>query len=715
VNLAERAAEEPGVCVTLGPIIHNRHVVERLLSLGVGMIDSPEEAEHGGRVIIRSHGAARDVIETLTVRGVRVIDATCPDVKKIHRIMEAATGQVVMVGKRDHPEVLAACGWCENPVVVESAEEFDAWLRDSENRQKPLTVVFQTTLPRENMTQCKEVLKKWCTSCEIFDTICDATSKRQAEAKKLAEASDAMVVIGDRDSANSRSLARICSGHCSDVCFIEGADELDLSRFAERETIGVIAGASTPAWIIKEVYQTMSEEILKETEEVENTPVQAEEAEVIPVQAEEVVEAVPAQAEEEESFEALLEKSIKTLHTGEKVTCLVTAISPTEISVDLGTKHAGYIPVHELTDELDVNPADLVEIGKEIEAFVVRVNDVEGTAMLSKKRLDTVKYWEEIEKAVENKTTVEGIVSEENKGGVVVRVKGIRVFVPASQTGIPRGQELSGLMGQRVKLRITEVNQSRRRVVGSIRAVGSEERREKAQKTWAEIENGKHYTGTVKSLTAYGAFVDIGGVDGMIHVSELSWSRIKSPADVLKVGDSIDVYVISFDREKEKISLGHKDPNQNPWKMFTDKFEKGSVATVKVVKLMPFGAFAEIMPGVDGLIHISQIADRRINRPDEVLSEGQEVQVKVTDIDYEKKNVSLSMRALLEDLGASKAAEEEAVFEEDVVVYNTDVDKPEPEELDVIVEVLAEEPVVVEEVVEVSEEPAMEEASAEEA
>jgi len=709
VNLAEKASQEPGDCVTLGPIIHNRHVVERLLSLGVGMIDSPEEASPGSRVIIRSHGAARDVVESLTARGIEVIDATCPDVKKIHRIMEAASGQVVMVGKRDHPEVLAACGWCENPLVVESAAEFDAWLSVSENRKKPLTVVFQTTLARENMAQCQEVLKKWCTSCEIFDTICNATSKRQAEAKKLAEASEAMVVIGDRDSANSRNLARICSGYCSDVCFIEGADELDLSRFAETGVIGVIAGASTPAWIIKEVYQTMSEEILKETEEVETVPAQAEEVESTPVQAEEA-ESAPVQGEEEESFEALLEKSIKTLHTGEKVTCLVTAISPTEISVDLGTKHAGYIPVHELTDELDVNPADLVEIGKEIEAFVVRVNDVEGTAMLSKKRLDTVKYWEEIEKAVENKTTVEGIVSEENKGGVVVGVKGIRVFVPASQTGIPRGQELSGLMGQRVKLRITEVNQSRRRVVGSIRAVGSEERREKAQKTWAEIENGKHYAGTVKSLTAYGAFVDIGGVDGMIHVSELSWSRIKSPADVLKVGDTIDVYVISFDREKEKISLGHKDPNQNPWKMFTDQFEKGSVATVKVVKLMPFGAFAEVMPGVDGLIHISQIADRRINRPDEVLSEGQEVQVKVTDIDYEKKNVSLSMRALLEDLGASKAADEEEVFEEDVIVYNTDVDKPEPEELDVVVEIAAEEPVVVEEVVEVSPEP-VEEAS----
>ena len=703
VNLAEQASREPGAVATLGPIIHNRHVVERLKSLGVGMIASPEEAISGSRVIIRSHGATRDVIEQLTARGVTVIDATCPDVKKIHRIMEAATGQVVMMGKRDHPEVVAACGWCESPLVMESAEELDAWLSIEENRQKPLTVVFQTTLARENMEQCQEIIKKWCTSCEMFDTICDATSKRQAEAKKLAEASDVMVVIGGRDSANSRSLAKICSDYCQDVCFIEGMDELDLGRLTGTRRVGVIAGASTPAWIIKEVYQTMSDEILKDTEEVEQTSVET------------AVEAVPAQGEpEEESFEAMLEKSIKTLHTGDKITCIVTAISPTEISVDLGTKHAGYIPVHELTDELDVNPADLVEIGKEIEAFVVRVNDVEGTAMLSKKRLDTVKNWDEIEKAVESKTTMEGIVTEENKGGVVVRVKGIRVFVPASQTGIPRDQPMTELMGKRVKLRISEVNQARRRVVGSIRAVGSEERREKAAKTWAEMENGKRYAGTVKNLAAYGAFVDIGGVDGMVHVSELSWNRIKSPADVLKVGDPIDVYIISFDREKGKISLGHKDPNQNPWKQFTDQFEKGSVATVKIVKLMPFGAFAEVVPGVDGLIHISQIADRRIGRPDEVLSEGQEVQVQITDIDYEKKNVSLSMRALLEGLGASKAADEgEEVFEEDVVVYNTDIDKPEPEELDVVVEVVAEDPVVVEEVVEVIEEPATEEAPAE--
>jgi len=331
--------------------------------------------------------------------------------------------------------------------------------------------------------------------------------------------------------------------------------------------------------------------------------------------------------------------------------------------------------------------------------------------MLSKKRLDTVKNWDMIEEAMKAKTVVEGIVTEENKGGVVVRVKGIRVFVPASQTGIPKDQPLTGLLREKVKLRITEVNQSRRRVVGSIRMVGSEERREKAEKTWAEIEVGKRYAGTVKSLTTYGAFIDIGGVDGMVHVSELSWKRVKSPADVLKVGDPIDVYVISFDKEKGKISLGHKDPSLNPWKMFTDKYEKGSVAKVKVVKLMPFGAFAEIVPGVDGLIHISQIADRRIGKPEEFLSEGQEIDVQITDIDYEKKNISLSIRALIEDVkgGESAAAPVEAYEEEtgdeDFVVYDTDINKPEAveEEVEVVeqpeeapeveVEIVVEEPV----------------------
>ena len=686
VELAERVAAAGNRAVTLGPIIHNHHVVEHLRARGVDTIDSPEQAAPGDRVIIRSHGVGQAVIAALEARGAEIIDATCPDVKKIHRIIEAAhqaKRQVVVVGKRDHPEVIAACGWCETPVVAESAEELERWILADENRRNPMTVVFQTTYNREKMKSVGEILKKWCTSAEIFDTICDATSKRQAEAAALAKRLDAMVVIGDQQSANSRHLAEICMAHSDCVIFLESADELLPDRFDKMDTIGIIAGASTPLWIIKEVYQTMNDEIMKNTEEPEVTPAQPEPEVAAPIVSA-TVEEPAAPAQEEESFEAMLERSIKTLHTGEKVVGIVAAITPTEVTVDLGTKQSGYIPIHELTDDPEEKVEDLIQIGGEVQCYVMRVNDVEGMVMLSKKRLDTVKHWDEIETARKDRLVVEGLVTEENKGGLVVRVKGIRIFVPASQTGIPKDQPLTELVGKKVKLRVTEVNQSRRRVVGSIRMVSSEIRREAAQKTWEGIEEGKRYEGTVKSLTPYGVFVDIGGVDGMVHVSELSWGRIKSPADVVKAGDPIEVYVISFDKEKGKISLGHKDPTKNPWKMFTDKYEKGSVAKVRVVKLMPFGAFAEIVPGVDGLIHISQIADRRIGKPEEFLSEGQEIDVRVIDIDYDKKNVSLSIRALVEEVApAPEAPAEDDGYDDeggDAVVYDTDINKPEPEE-----------------------------------
>ena len=363
----------------------------------------------------------------------------------------------------------------------------------------------------------------------------------------------------------------------------------------------------------------------------------------------------------EESFEEMLEKSIKTLHTGEKVTGMVTAITPTEIYVDLGTKHAGYIPVAELTDDPTVKVEDIVKVGDEIETCVVRVNDAEGVVTLSKKRLDSVKSWDDVEAACEDHTTVEGVVTEENKGGVVVSVKGVRVFVPASQTGIPRDQPMTELLKQKVKLRITEVNRARRRVVGSIRAVTAAERAEKAAEVWNNIEEGKRYRGVVKSLTSYGAFVDIGGVDGMVHVSELSWSRIKHPSEVVNPGDEVEVYVISFDPEKRKISLGMKDKSQDPWANFVDSYKPEDTAKVRVVKLMTFGAFAEVVPGVDGLIHISQLADHRVDKPADVVSEGDEVEVKITDIDYDKKKVSLSIRALLEEAQRTEDGEDGAV------------------------------------------------------
>mgnify|MGYP002793293765 FL=1 len=632
VQMAEMAAEEGRPCVMLGPIIHNRDVIAYLESIGVGLVDTPEEVPPGTAVLIRSHGEGRPVHEALARLGRPVIDATCPNVSRIHQIVSRAEEggrQVLIIGTRTHPEVAAIAGWCRRPVVLEGAEELSNWLETApERRDIPLTMVSQTTSTRFIWDSCVEKAKKECTNLKIFDTICNATCKRQSEAQALAARSDAMVVIGGRESSNTKRLAELCGALCPMVVWIERAAELEPSNLCRKASIGITAGASTPEWIIKEVYDKMSDENI----------------------------------EIEESFAEMLEKSIKTLNTGEKVTGVVTGITPTEIYVDLGTKHAGYIPVSELTDDPTAKVEDLVKIGDEIETYVMRVNDQEGVVTLSKKRLDTVKSWDDIEQAREEHTTVEGVVTEENKGGVVVSIKGVRVFVPASQTGLPRETPMSQLLKQHVRLRITEVNRARRRVVGSIRAVEAEERAAKAAEVWANIEENKRYTGTVKSLTSYGAFVDIGGVDGMVHISELSWSRIKHPSEVVSVGDTVEVYVISFDKEKKKISLGMKDRSQNPWEVFTGKYQPGDVANVRVVKLMTFGAFAEVVPGVDGLIHISQIADHRIDKPGDVLSEGQMVDVKIIDIDYDNKKVSLSIRALLE--GGDEPAESENVNEE---------------------------------------------------
>ena len=632
VQMAEMAAEEGRPCVMLGPIIHNRDVIAYLESIGVGLVDTPEEVPPGVAVLIRSHGEGRPVHEALARLGRPVIDATCPNVSRIHQIVSRAEEggrQVLIIGTRTHPEVAAIAGWCRRPVVLEGVAELSNWLETApERRDIPLTMVSQTTSTRFIWDSCVEKAKKECTNLKIFDTICNATCKRQSEAQALAARSDAMVVIGGRESSNTKRLAELCGALCPMVVWIERAAELEPSNLCRKASIGITAGASTPEWIIKEVYDKMSDENI----------------------------------EIEESFAEMLEKSIKTLNTGEKVTGVVTGITPTEIYVDLGTKHAGYIPVSELTDDPTAKVEDLVKIGDEIETYVMRVNDQEGVVTLSKKRLDTVKSWDDIEQAREEHTTVEGVITEENKGGVVVSIKGVRVFVPASQTGLPRETPMSQLLKQHVRLRITEVNRARRRVVGSIRAVEAEERAAKAAEVWANIEENKRYTGTVKSLTSYGAFVDIGGVDGMVHISELSWSRIKHPSEVVSVGDTVEVYVISFDKEKKKISLGMKDRSQNPWEVFTGKYQPGDVANVRVVKLMTFGAFAEVVPGVDGLIHISQIADHRIDKPGDVLSEGQMVDVKIIDIDYDNKKVSLSIRALLE--GGDEPAESEDVNEE---------------------------------------------------
>ena len=629
VELAEDcAARAERPCVMLGSIIHNQDVIHRLEEQGLRVVERPEDVPEGSCVIIRSHGESRGVYQALERRNVRILDATCPNVKRIHEIVaqaEAQGRQPVIVGTPDHPEVTAIAGWCTHAVVVSGEEDLEAWLsEDPKRRDLPLTFVSQTTSTRKIWEGCLKKAKKECTNSEFFDTICEATSKRQNEARQLAQRCGMMVVIGDRKSSNTKRLAELCREACPHVQLIERAADLDLSQMPQAEMVGITAGASTPAWIIKEVYDKMSDEIM----------------------------------EIEKSFAELLEESIKTLNTGDKVTGTVVDITPTEIQVELGIKYPGYIPLSELSNDPTVKPEDVVKVGDEIETYVMLVSDRDCLVKLSKKRLDTVKGWEEIEDAKENETVMEGFVTEDNKGGVVVSIKGIPVFVPASQTGLPRETPMSELLKKKVRLVITEVNRARRRVVGSISKVTRAERAAAAEKVWAEIEDGKRYTGTVKSLTSYGAFVDIGGVDGMVHISELSWSRIKHPSEVVKVGDTVEVYVISADKEKKKISLGMKDHSQDPWTVFTSTYQVGDVANVRIVKLMTFGAFAEVVPGVDGLIHISQIADHRIDKPSDVLAEGDKVDVKITDVDMENKKISLSIRALLE--APAEEAEPEA-------------------------------------------------------
>ena len=634
VDTVEKAAAAGKQVVTLGPIIHNRHVVNRFDEMGVRVIESPREVLPGMTVIIRSHGVSRAVYEELKAQNVEVVDATCPFVKRIHGIVARAEEEgrlPIIMGTRSHPEVEGIAGWCRDCRVFEDVQELANWVEEEKiSSELPVCMVSQTTSTENSWKKSVNFAKKQFTNLKIFDTICKATDSRQTEAARLSSACQAMVVVGDTKSSNTGRLAMICRQHCEKVALVDNAGELNPAFFSGVHTVGITAGASTPAWIIKEVNKTMSE-------------------------------IINADAVQEENFEELLEQSIKTLNTGDKVIGVVTAIGNTEIQVDLGTKHAGYIPYDEVSADPSVKPEDILHPGDQIEVFVVRVNDQEGTVQLSKKKLDGMKIWDDMAAYVEDKTTVEGVVTEENKGGLVVMVKGIRVFVPASQSGVAKGGDMAAMVGQNVKLRVTEVNRPRRRVIGSIRAVTSEERKANQEKLWAEIEEGKKYNGTVKSLTSYGAFVDIGGVDGMVHVSELSWNRIKNPAEVVKVGDEIEVYVISFDPEKRKISLGYKTAEMNPWNQFMTSYQVGDVVDAKVVKLMTFGAFAEIMPGVDGLIHISQIADKRIGKPEDVLAEGQQVQVKITDVDAENKRISLSIRALLEPVAEEEAAADDVV------------------------------------------------------
>lgn len=618
---------------TTGELIHNPDIVSGLRRKGVIPASEDELREicagepDGIRrtIVIRAHGVTKGLSDLLAARAAAdplfaVEDCTCPYVKKIHRIVDENTSLetlTAILGDEGHPEVRGICSYVKGEYAVgETAEELCDKIRLYNINNRKVILVSQTTQKISEWRKCQKLFEKVCTKPIIFDTICSVTETRQNEAVLISRNVDMMVVIGGKNSSNTNKLYLTAKRNLAETYLAENTTELPLDRLRPHMKVGITAGASTPSGIIEEVKHIM----------------------------ENLIDTVYAG----EDFEGMLEQSLKTISTGETIKGTITGISSGEIHVDLGAKVTGIIPATELGETTAAEIAEKYHVGDEIEAIVVKYSDVDGIATLSRKKIENIVSWRKIVAAYEAQEILEGKIEAAVKGGVLINLFGLRVFIPASHTGVPKDGDISALVGTTQRVKIIEINESRRRAVASIRVVAREERKKLEAEFWQNIEEGKVYTGKVKSLTSYGAFVDLGGIDGMVHSSELSWTRISHPSDVVSIGQEITVYVKSFDKDARRISLGYKTEETNPWNVFMSTYTIGDVAKVKVVSLLPFGAFAELVPGVDGLIHISQLSTEKVASPADVLHVGDEVDVKIVDIDYENHKISLSIRALLD-------------------------------------------------------------------
>jgi len=616
VKLTYELLEQGRPVATLGPLIHNPQVVEDLESKGAITCDSVDDVPDGCEVVIRSHGVGQSVYDKISTRHLAYHDATCPFVTKIHKIAARAGAEGAMLlvaGDAKHPEVQGIVGHTTGKVeVFANLEELEKLLPEL-TQQKSIFAVAQTTFNVQSWETCKEFLKNQCTNAKIFDTICNATWARQQEAEDLSQKCDHMVVIGGHHSSNTQKLLQVAARHTKAIN-VETADELDKDWLNGARIVGVTAGASTPSSIIEEVLNCMSEEI-----------------------------------RDDMSFEEMLAASeAKPLYAGKIVKAKVISVSPTECVVGIdGSKHTGIVKLSEMSHDPNAKMEDLVKVDDELDLVVVKTNDQEGVDTLSRVRFEAQKGMKDVSEAAENGTVMEGDVMEANKGGVVVNVKGVRVFVPRSQATMRRDEDYTKLVGQHVKLVITEC--AGRKIVGSINKVTAEENKAKRDEFWKNVEVDKQYTGVVKSLTSYGAFVDIGGVDGLCHISELSWNNIKHPSEVVSVGDTIEVYVKSYDPENQKVSLGYKKEEDNPWEKLKNEYPIGSEFEAPVVSITKFGAFVRILPGIDGLVHISEISNERVNKVSDVLKVGDMVKVKLINVDFDRKRISLSMKACLNE------------------------------------------------------------------
>ena len=657
IELVNSLLDEGKKVCTLGPIIHNEQVVQKLADRGVVIAQTPDEVPDGHVLVIRSHGVPLPVYNELKQKNLQIQDATCPFVSKIHSIVTNASqmGDIILIaGNSEHPEVLGIKSRCSNDAYTfrDDVELSELLIKHPELKEKSVSVVAQTTFNTEIWKKCLEIFKKDCTNATLFDTICSATQSRQQEAAELSEKCDLMIVIGGLSSSNTAKLFHICSDHCRSV-LIQTAADLPFDEVKAANNIGVTAGASTPADIIKEVLSTMSE------------------------------------MQNNENFEELLEESFKNSNiNGKVVKGTVVGITPTEVFVDVGRKQSGIVELKELSDDPNAKPEDLVKVGDELELIILKTNDQEGYIYLSKKILESRKTMdkmiaaspkvttrrrrrddedesevesETVEQATEDKEPVvfEGVVTSVIKGGVLVACDSVNVFIPASQCMLKPKQQLDTLLRQKVKFVIIEVIKGGRgRVIGSIKKL--------AEKTfWDEIEPGKTYTGVVKSMTSYGVFVNLGPVDGMIHKSELSWDKVKDPKDVLSIGDVVEVRVKDVKKDKKNISLAYKKAEDNPWEILKNNYPIGSVIEAKVVGTPSFGAFVNILPGLDGLIHISQLSLDRVEKPTDVVKVGDVVTAAITNIDFENKHVSLSIKEVLKAQAEAAAAMEQQPVEEE--------------------------------------------------
>ena len=594
---------------TYGPIIHNEQVVSDLKKRGVRVLHSKEELEElkEGTVIIRSHGVPKEIYDIITSKGLELVDATCPFVRKIHRIVQKAGKegkQIIITGSAEHPEVEGIRGWCSEKVTIIS----EASQLDEIDWKQPACLVSQTTFNYKKFQDIVEIIEKKGYDIEVCNTICNATEERQLEARSIAKNVDAMIVIGDKHSSNSQKLFEISSKECARTIFIQTLDDLDLKLFESTGKVGITAGASTPQKIIKEVHASMTEK----------------------------------------SFEQLLEESLVTIHNGEVVEGTVIDVKPDEIILNIGYKADGILTRNEYSnDSANLDLTTVAKVGDTMETKVLKVNDGEGQVLLTYKRLAAEKGNKRLEEAYENKEVLKAPVAQVLDGGLSVLIDEARVFIPASLVSDSYERDLKKYEGQEIEFVISEFNPRKRRVIGDRKQLLVAAKKEKQKELFERIEVGMKIDGVVKNVTDFGAFIDLGGADGLLHISEMSWGRVENPKKVFNIGDKVTVLI--KDIQGEKIALSLKFPEENPWLTAEEKYKVGNNVTGRVARMTDFGAFIELESGIDALLHVSQIAREHIEKPSDVLNIGQEITAKVVDFKKDEKKISLSMKALLNE------------------------------------------------------------------